>query len=403
MLRVAPPRRGQDVHYVMIFVSNWFATAAGPRLRWFVLRTSVLQERGVCSSLYSQGCSPDSCASGKAKGLKQLRPGLIARSRAECEHRVLALTRAAHASLFEPLLYDLFAGRFDSGAADGFASLSGPLRHGAPCASAADSTSSPARSADRLPPPTSLSMLQQKLPWQLPWQLTFQLPPSRRRLACYLNRGRLRMPFPPTPTSRQTSPRPRAQILPSALSVSLRGSFAILIPFSLSTQRFGMHPTTGGITQTYVPELLQEAWPLAFHRHLESLVVTEYSGGCPARGPHNSSRRVNKTASNCRYTRGRSQERVLSDAVENETACWLFLQNPRAPTLVENGPVFRPLSAGSVELPHPRRLIASSSTSEAMCAEYLTRYAQLLSRLSLPRFCSCGRYLKERRVLSFSH
>ena len=166
----------------------------------------------------------------------------------------------------------------------------------------------------RLP---AISMLQQKLPWQL----TFQLLPKRRRLACYLNRGRLRMPFPPTPTSRQTSPRPRAQILPSALSVSLRGSFAILIPFSLSTQRFGMHPTTGGITQTYVPELLQEAWPLAFHRHLESLVVTEYSGGCPARGPHNSSRRVNKTARNCRYTRGRSQERVLSDAVENETAC----------------------------------------------------------------------------------
>ena len=360
----------------MIFVSNWFATAAGPRLRWFVLRTIVLQNRGVCSSLYSQGCSPDSCASGKAKGLKQLRPGLIARSRAECEHRVLALTRAARASLFERLLNDLFAGRFDSGAADGFASLSGPLRHGAPCASAADSTSSPARSADRLPPPTSLSMLQQKLPWQL----TFQLPPSRRRLACYLSRGRLRMPFPPTPTSRQTSPRPRAQILPSALSVSLRGSFANLIPFSfsLSTQRFGMHHTTGGITQTYVPELLQEAWPLAFHRHLESLVVTEYSGGCPARGPHNSSRRVNKTARNCRYTRGRTQERVLSDAVENETAYWPFLQNPRAPSLVENGPVFRPLSAGSVELSHPRRVIASSVTSEAMCAEYLTRYAQLL-------------------------
>ena len=155
MLRVAPPRRGQDVHYVMIFVSNWFATAAGPRLRWFVLRTIVLQNRGVCSSLYSQGCSPDSCASGKAKGLKQLRPGLIARSRAECEHRVRALTRAAHASLFEPLLNDLFAGRFDSAAADGFASLSRPLRHVAPCASAADSTSSPARSADRLPPPSS--------------------------------------------------------------------------------------------------------------------------------------------------------------------------------------------------------------------------------------------------------
>ena len=97
----------------MIFVSNWFATAAGPRLRWFVLRTIVLQNRGVCSSLYSQGCSPDYCASGKAKRLKQLMPGLIARSRAECEHRVLALMSAARASLFERLLNDLFAGRFD--------------------------------------------------------------------------------------------------------------------------------------------------------------------------------------------------------------------------------------------------------------------------------------------------
>ena len=81
------PRRGQDVHHVMIIVSNWFATAAGPRLRWFVLRTIVLQNRGVCSSLYSQGCIPDSCASGKAKRLKQLRPGLTERSRAECRHR----------------------------------------------------------------------------------------------------------------------------------------------------------------------------------------------------------------------------------------------------------------------------------------------------------------------------
>ena len=43
------PHRGQDVHHVMIFVSNWFATAAGPRLRWFVLRTIVLQNTGICS------------------------------------------------------------------------------------------------------------------------------------------------------------------------------------------------------------------------------------------------------------------------------------------------------------------------------------------------------------------
>ena len=39
---------------------------------------------------------------------------MIEQSRAECEHRLRALTRAADASLFEPLLNDLFAGRFDS-------------------------------------------------------------------------------------------------------------------------------------------------------------------------------------------------------------------------------------------------------------------------------------------------
>ena len=105
--------------------------------------------------LHDRGCIPDYCASSKAKRLKQLRPGLIERSRAECEHRLRVLTRAAHASLFELLLNDLFAGRFDSGAADGFASPSRPLRHGAPGVSAADPTSSPARSADRLPPPSS--------------------------------------------------------------------------------------------------------------------------------------------------------------------------------------------------------------------------------------------------------
>ena len=80
--------------------------------------------------LHDRGCIPDYCASSKAKRLKQLRPGLTERSRAECEHRVRALMRAARASLFERLLNDLFAGRFDSGAVDGFASLSRPLRHG---------------------------------------------------------------------------------------------------------------------------------------------------------------------------------------------------------------------------------------------------------------------------------
>ena len=77
---------------------------------------------------------------------------MIAQSRAECEHRLRALTRAADASLIEPSLNDLFAGRFDSCAADGLASISRLLGHGAPCASAADPTSSPARAVDRLPP-----------------------------------------------------------------------------------------------------------------------------------------------------------------------------------------------------------------------------------------------------------
>ena len=189
----------------MIFVSNCFATAAGPRLLSFVLRTIVLQNRGVCSSWYCQGCSPDYCASSKAKGLKQLRPGLIARSRAECEHRVRALTRAAHASFFEPLLNDLFAGRFDSCAADGLASISRPLRHGAPCASAADSTSSPARAVDRLPPPSChLHVATAATLASHPSTAAVAAPPclpSHPMSAA----GAL----PPTPTSRQTSPRPR--------------------------------------------------------------------------------------------------------------------------------------------------------------------------------------------------
>ena len=176
------------------------------------------------------GCIPDYCASSKTKWLKQLGPGLIEQIRAECEHRARALTRAAHASLFDPLLNDLFAGRFDSGAADGFASLSRPLRHGAPCASAADSTSSPARSADRLPPPTCHLHVVTKAP--LASRLSTPavaappcLPFQQRSAADAL---------PPTPTSRQTSLRPRAHVLPSALPVSLRAPFAILNPYSYS-------------------------------------------------------------------------------------------------------------------------------------------------------------------------
>ena len=171
---------------------------------------------------------PDYCASSKAKRLKQLRPRLIAQSRAECEHRLRALTRAAHASLREPLPNDLFAGRFDSAGADGFASLSGPLRHGAPCASAADSTSSPARSADRLPPPSS--HLHVATAATLASHLST---PAVATPPCLLSQQRSAAgALPPTPISRQRSPRPGAHILPSPLPLSLRAPFAILIPLS---------------------------------------------------------------------------------------------------------------------------------------------------------------------------
>ena len=57
LLRVAPPRRGQDGQNGMAFIWNRYAVAAGPRLRSFVLRTSVLQKRGVCSCWEFQGAS----------------------------------------------------------------------------------------------------------------------------------------------------------------------------------------------------------------------------------------------------------------------------------------------------------------------------------------------------------
>ena len=82
------PRRGQDVHHVMIFVSNWFATAAGPRLRWFIrLKNNCTTESGSLQFLEFTGGIPDCCASSKAKRLKQLRPGLTEQSRAACRHR----------------------------------------------------------------------------------------------------------------------------------------------------------------------------------------------------------------------------------------------------------------------------------------------------------------------------
>ena len=70
LLRVAPPRRGQDGQNGMAFIGNRYAVAAGPRLRSFVLRTSVLQKRGVCSCWEFQGVSQNgggvlSCSEGQ--------------------------------------------------------------------------------------------------------------------------------------------------------------------------------------------------------------------------------------------------------------------------------------------------------------------------------------------------
>ena len=75
-----------------------------------------------------------------------------------------------------------------------------------------------------------ISMLQQ----QFPCQLAFQLPPSQRRLACYLSKCRLRMPFPQRTYLVKHLLGPRAHILPSTLPVSLRAPFFLLNPFSLS-------------------------------------------------------------------------------------------------------------------------------------------------------------------------
>ena len=65
------------------------------------------------------GCIPDYCVSSKAKSLKQLRPASTVQSGKERGHGVRGLTRPAHASLFERLPNNLFAGRFDSAAAVG--------------------------------------------------------------------------------------------------------------------------------------------------------------------------------------------------------------------------------------------------------------------------------------------
>ena len=63
------------------------------------------------------------CVSSKAKSLKQLRPASTVQSGTERGHGVRGLTRPAHASLFERLPNNLFAGRFDNAAADGVTRL----------------------------------------------------------------------------------------------------------------------------------------------------------------------------------------------------------------------------------------------------------------------------------------
>ena len=77
----------------------------------------------------------------------------------------------------------------------------------------------------------AISMLQQ----QLPWHLTNKLRPWQRRLACHLIKCRLRTLFPPRPNLGKHLLGPRAQILSSALPVSLRARFAILNRHSSST------------------------------------------------------------------------------------------------------------------------------------------------------------------------
>ena len=69
------PRQAPDVHRVMISDLNWYATAAGPRLRSFMFRTIVLQNRGACISWECQRASQNgdgflSCSEGQ--GCQQL-------------------------------------------------------------------------------------------------------------------------------------------------------------------------------------------------------------------------------------------------------------------------------------------------------------------------------------------
>ena len=109
----------------------------------------------------------------------------------------------------------------DSG--DGFASLSLPLRHGSPCASAVQSISSPVHTLDRLPSRTfHLHVATATLP----------LTPAAKASPCLQSHRRSPADaLPPIPTSRQTSPLRRTQISPSPFLVSFCSPFKLFISF----------------------------------------------------------------------------------------------------------------------------------------------------------------------------
>ncbi len=122
LLRMVPaPGAGcvkcYDIHFKLVCNCGRAAAAFVSFPSYCTIRLRSLQFLDI------SGCIPDYCVSSKAKPLKQLRPAPAEQSRTRRGHRLRALTRLAHASLFEPLPNDLFAGRFSSAAADGVTRL----------------------------------------------------------------------------------------------------------------------------------------------------------------------------------------------------------------------------------------------------------------------------------------
>ena len=114
----------------------------------------------------------------------------------------------------------------DSG--DVFASTSLALRHVTPCACAVHSISSPAHTADRLPPHTSHLHAATATPLTPPPSTLAVCGPT----ALLSHQNSLQDALPPTPTSPQTSPPPPAQTSLSPLLVS-SCSPHLLFTFSL--------------------------------------------------------------------------------------------------------------------------------------------------------------------------